>query len=98
MCAKISPGEANPPLADAQFTPPRVRIKSANQEFESKVGCGEFSYTHASDAAQAAGVTQVLRFRHNPAHNDVFLNGMLVGAQKRFAPTNMACKGKMFVA
>jgi ribonuclease BN (tRNA processing enzyme) len=74
-------------VMDAQYTP---------DEFQSKVGWGHSSYAHATDAAQAAGVNQLLLFHHDPAHDDNFLDHMQADAQRLFAPTGMACEGKVF--
>jgi phosphoribosyl 1,2-cyclic phosphodiesterase len=72
-------------VMDAQYTP---------AEYESKVGWGHSSYAHATDAAQAAGVRQLLLFHHDPIHDDNFLDQMLADAQKLFAATGMACEGR----
>ena len=78
---------ANLLVMDAQYTP---------LEYESKIGWGHSSYAHAADAAQAAGVKQLLLFHHDPAHDDDFLDQMQVDAQECFAATGMACEGKAF--
>jgi phosphoribosyl 1,2-cyclic phosphodiesterase len=74
-------------VMDAQYTP---------EEYPFKVGWGHSSYAHAADAAQAAAVKQLMLFHHDPAHDDAFLDQMLVDAQKCFAATEMACEGKVF--
>lgn len=75
---------ANMLVMDAQYTP---------QEYPAKIGWGHSSYAHATDAAQAAGVKQLLLFHHDPAHNDDFLDQMHVEAQQRFRATGMAREG-----
>lgn len=72
-------------VMDAQYTP---------EEYPTKVGWGHSSYAHATDAAQAARVKQLMLFHHDPAHSDDFLDQMLARAQKCFAATGMACEGK----
>jgi phosphoribosyl 1,2-cyclic phosphodiesterase len=78
---------ANLLVMDAQYTP---------EEYPAKIGWGHSSYAHAADAAQAAGVKQLMLFHHDPAHSDDFLDQMLADAQKCFAATGMACEGKAF--
>jgi phosphoribosyl 1,2-cyclic phosphodiesterase len=78
---------ANLLVMDAQYTP---------REFELKIGWGHSSYVHATEAAQAAGVKQLMLFHHDPAHNDDFLDRMLIDAQKLFGATDLACEGKIF--
>ncbi|MGP8250718.1 MAG: MBL fold metallo-hydrolase [Terracidiphilus sp.] len=78
---------ANLLVMDAQYTP---------EEFESKIGWGHSSYAQATDAAQAAGVKQLMLFHHDPAHDDTFLDQMLAEAQKCFGATGMACEGRVF--
>jgi len=72
-------------VMDAQYTP---------EEYKSKVGWGHSSYAHATSAAQAAGVKQLILFHHDPAHDDVFLDQMLAEAQQLFSATAMAREGK----
>ena len=74
-------------VMDAQYTP---------REYELKIGWGHSSYAHATHAAQAAGVRQLLLFHHDPAHDDDFLDQMLAEAQRLFAATGMACERKAF--
>lgn len=78
---------ANLLVMDAQYTP---------GEYESKIGWGHSSYAHATDAAQAARVQQLLLFHHDPIHDDAFLDQMQAEAQKLFAATAMAREGKAF--
>jgi phosphoribosyl 1,2-cyclic phosphodiesterase len=74
-------------VMDAQYTP---------REYESKIGWGHSSHAHATDAAQAARVKQLLLFHHDPVHDDEFLDHMLAEAQKCFAATGMAREGRAF--
>jgi phosphoribosyl 1,2-cyclic phosphodiesterase len=74
-------------VMDAQYTP---------QEYESKIGWGHSSYAHATDAAQAAGVKQLLLIHHDPGHDDAFLDQMQADARKGFTATGMAREGIMF--
>jgi phosphoribosyl 1,2-cyclic phosphodiesterase len=76
---------ANLLVMDAQYTP---------EEYPSKIGWGHSSYAHATDAAQAAGVGQLLLFHHDPVHDDDFLDQMQADAQKGFAATGMATEGR----
>jgi phosphoribosyl 1,2-cyclic phosphodiesterase len=78
---------ANLLVMDAQYTP---------EEYESKMGWGHSSYAHAAEAAQAAGVGQLMLFHHDPAHDDTFLDQMLARARQLFAATGMACEGKVY--
>ena len=71
-------------VMDAQYTP---------EEYPSKIGWGHSSYAHAADAAQAAGVKQLLLFHHDPAHSDDFLDQMQADALKLFAATGIAREG-----
>jgi ribonuclease BN (tRNA processing enzyme) len=71
---------------DAQYTP---------EEYAGKVGWGHSSYAHAAQAAQNAGVGRLLLFHHDPAHNDLFLDGMLADAKTLFDSTEMASEGKV---
>jgi phosphoribosyl 1,2-cyclic phosphodiesterase len=78
---------ANLLVMDAQYTP---------EEYPFKIGWGHSSYAHATDAAQAAGVKQLLLFHHDPAHDDAFLDQMQADAQRLFGPTGMAREGTAF--
>lgn len=72
-------------VMDAQYTP---------EEYAGKVGWGHSSYAHAAQAAQQAGARRLALFHHDPAHNDAFLDGMLVAAQRLFAAAEMAREGE----
>lgn len=78
---------ANLLVMDAQYTP---------EEYPLKMGWGHSSYAHAADAAQAAGVKQLMLFHHDPAHSDDFLDRMLAEAQQCFGATGMASEGTEF--
>lgn len=73
-------------VMDAQYTP---------EEYAGKVGWGHSSYAHAAQAAQSAGVGRLMLFHHDPAHNDLFLDGMLADAKRLFPSTEMASEGKV---
>jgi ribonuclease BN (tRNA processing enzyme) len=77
---------ANLLVMDAQYTP---------EEYAGKVGWGHSSYAHAAQAAQSAGVGRLLLFHHDPAHNDLFLDGMLADAKTLFESTEMASEGRV---
>lgn len=76
-------------VMDAQYTP---------SEFKSKVGWGHSSYAHATEAAHAAGVKQLMLIHHDPGHNDDFLDHMQADAQKCFRATEMSREGAIFDA
>lgn len=72
-------------VMDAQYTP---------EEYAGKVGWGHSSYAHAAKLAQAADVAQLVLFHHDPAHDDAFLDDMLLRTQALFSATRMACEGE----
>lgn len=73
--------EAHLLVMDAQYTP---------EEYATRRGWGHSTYAQAAEAAQAAGVGQLVLIHHDPGHDDAFLDGMLDGAREIFAPAEMA--------
>lgn len=68
-------------VMDAQYTP---------EEYAGKAGWGHSSYAHAAQAAEQAAVQRLALFHHDPAHDDTFLDTMLMEANRLFRSVEMA--------
>ena len=71
-------------VMDAQYTP---------EEYAGKIGWGHSSFAHVAQIARDSGVQRLALFHHDPAHDDDFLDAMLVRAQDLFPATLMAREG-----
>lgn len=72
-------------VMDGQYTP---------EEYAAKVGWGHSSYVHAAEAAAHAAVRRLVLFHHHPAHNDNFLDEMLLETRKLFHDSVLACESE----
>lgn len=64
-------------IHDAQYTP---------DEYDNRNGFGHSSIDQAVHFAELAGVKQLIPFHHDPAHNDLMLDEMLVRVQNELDP------------
>ena len=72
---------------DAQYTP---------EVLTNKKGYGHSSWRQATDVARIAKVKRLYLFHHDPEHNDEFLRGVELEAQKKFPLTFLAKEGEEF--
>lgn len=75
---------ANVLICDAQYTP---------LEYEGRRGWGHSTWRDAALFARDAGVERLLLFHHDPAHDDEFLEAILIEAQAIFPATELAREG-----
>jgi phosphoribosyl 1,2-cyclic phosphodiesterase len=68
-------------IIDAQYTP---------EQYEQKRGWGHSTWKYAVDMAREAGVKRLVLSHHDPAHDDAFIDAVVVEARKHFPNTEAA--------
>jgi len=64
-----------------------------DEDFKDKVGWGHSTWQHACKVAATAKVRRLVLTHHEPGHDDDFMDGIEVEAQKRFEATVAAKEG-----
>ena len=76
-------------IYDAMYTPEEYE----GQDGPSRHGWGHSTYEAGAAVAEAAGVSQLILFHHDPAHDDDFMDALLDRARKRRSSTDIAREG-----
>jgi phosphoribosyl 1,2-cyclic phosphodiesterase len=72
-------------IYDAQYT---------EAEYRAKRGWGHSTWMEATRVARDAGVTQLVLFHHDPAHDDDTMRGIVAEAREHFENTDAAREGR----
>ena len=77
-------------IFDAMYTPEEYAGGAGRM---SRKGWGHSTFEMGAAVAEAAGVKQLALFHHDPAHDDVFMDGLAARAQARLSSTFVAREG-----
>ncbi|EDM76063.1 hypothetical protein PPSIR1_06833, partial [Plesiocystis pacifica SIR-1] len=56
-------------------------------------GWGHSTFEGGAAVAEAAGVSELCLFHHDPSHDDGFMDALAARARRRFANTRVAAEG-----
>jgi phosphoribosyl 1,2-cyclic phosphodiesterase len=84
--------EADLLIYDAMYTPEEY----AGIGGPSRRGWGHSTFEAGAAVAEAAGVSELCLFHHDPSHDDGFMDALAARARRRFRATSVAREGLVF--
>jgi phosphoribosyl 1,2-cyclic phosphodiesterase len=72
-------------IHDAQYT---------DEEYERCIGWGHSTYSHALEFAAQVGAKEIVPFHHDPSHDDMTLDRLLVDAERNCNPACRVSSGR----